>query len=185
MRIDGAADLIRVESESEAETDRLGRALAAAVVPGTVVGLTGPLGAGKTRLSRAIAEALGASPQAISSPTYVLIHEYEARLPVSHFDAYRLPSPEAFDALGADEYFAGDGVCLVEWADRVADRLPRSAWWIAVDRIGEGRAFTLKLDPSAARTVLAALGLGQELADSNSPAALGGDDPGDSRSDRA
>ena len=119
----------------EADTDTLGRALAALVVPGDVVGLVGTLGAGKTRLSRAIAEALGVDPAVIASPTFVLIHEYESlTLPVYHFDAYRLESPESFDALGAAEYWTeGDGLCLIEWADLVADRLPELTWWITIE----------------------------------------------------
>ena len=119
---------------SEAETEALGRAFAAIVRPGDVVGLVGTLGAGKTRLSRAIAEALGVDPGAIASPTFVLIHEYEGTtLPVYHFDTYRLNDAEAFDALGAADYWAdGAGLCLIEWADLVADRLPPDAWWVRI-----------------------------------------------------
>ena len=124
-------DRLAVSVASEAETDRLGLALAAIVSPGTIVGLVGTLGAGKTRLVRSLAEALGVDPGAISSPTFVLIHEYVGRMPVYHFDAYRLPDADAFDALGASDYWAErDGLCLVEWADLVADRLPRDAWWV-------------------------------------------------------
>ena len=95
-----------------------------------MIGLIGDLGAGKTRLVRAFAEALGVDPSAIASPTYVLIHEYDGRLPIYHFDAYRLAGPDDFDALGAPEYFASGGICLVEWADLVLDRLPPDAWLI-------------------------------------------------------
>jgi hypothetical protein len=79
------ASTLIVDLASEDETVRLGRAVAELVVPGVVIGLVGPLGAGKTYLARAIAESLGVDPGAIASPTFVLIHEYQGRLPVYHF----------------------------------------------------------------------------------------------------
>jgi tRNA threonylcarbamoyladenosine biosynthesis protein TsaE len=106
-------------------TAALGRRLAGLLFPGAVVALVGPLGAGKTQLVRAVAEGLGASGLAVGSPTFVLINEYAARLPVYHFDAYRLRGDADFLDLGAHEYLDGDGVCLIEWADRVAGCLPR------------------------------------------------------------
>ena len=97
---------------------------AQSLFPGAVVALVGPLGAGKTHLVRAIAEGLGIrDSRVVSSPTFVLIQEYDARLPIYHFDAYRL-KPAEFADLGAHEYFQGEGVCLVEWADRVGEQLP-------------------------------------------------------------
>ena len=134
MHVDSPAgpDRLIFTLASEADTDRLGRALAAILSPGDVVGLVGTLGAGKTRLSRAIAEAQGVDPLAVASPTFVLIHEYDGSAwPVYHFDAYRLPDAAAFDALGVVDYWAeGAGLCLIEWADLVADRLPPDAWWV-------------------------------------------------------
>lgn len=118
-------DVFELEAHSERDTDVLGASLAAAAEPGLVVGLIGPLGAGKTRLVRATATALGADPSSVNSPTFVLIQEYRGRLPVFHFDTYRLRDVQSFAELGADEYFHGDGVCFVEWADRVASELPR------------------------------------------------------------
>jgi tRNA threonylcarbamoyladenosine biosynthesis protein TsaE len=108
-----------------AATTALGQRLGNLLFPGAIVALIGPLGAGKTHLVRAIAEGLGIrDSRAVSSPTFVLIQEYVARLPIYHFDAYRLRAEAEFFDLGAHEYFEGDGVCLVEWADRVADALP-------------------------------------------------------------
>lgn len=106
-------------------TEAAGRRLGGLLFPGAVVALVGPLGAGKTQFVRAVAEGLGVrNPAAVTSPTFVLIQEYPARLPIYHFDAYRLGSTGEFLALGSDEYFHADGVCLVEWADRVPEALP-------------------------------------------------------------
>jgi tRNA threonylcarbamoyladenosine biosynthesis protein TsaE len=132
MRVERTPGGLAIAVDSEAETDRVGRALASILRPGTVVGLVGPLGAGKTRLVRAIAEAMGVDPGAIASPTFVLIHEYAGSLPIYHFDTYRLKGPDDFDALGASDYWDAGGLCLVEWADRVADRLPADAWTLRI-----------------------------------------------------
>jgi len=128
-----------VELDREDQTETLGRAFATALEPGDVVGLIGDLGSGKTRLIRAVAEALGVPAEAIASPTFVLIHEYQGRLPVYHFDTYRLEDAEAFDALGAPDYFRGSGVCFIEWADRVTDRLPSETWWLHIEPLGPTR----------------------------------------------
>jgi len=145
---------LQVDLADEAETDRLGRALAEAVGPATVVGLVGPLGAGKTRLSRAIAEALGVDPGAIASPTFVLIHEYEGRIPVYHFDAYRLTSTAEFEDLGAADYWRAGGVCLVEWADRVRGLLPHDAWWMTIEPL-DATSRRIRIDlPDSASHVL-------------------------------
>jgi tRNA threonylcarbamoyladenosine biosynthesis protein TsaE len=119
-------------------TTAFGRRLALLLFPGAVVALVGPLGAGKTHLVRAIAEGLGiADSRVVSSPTFVLIHEYEARLPVYHFDAYRLRDENEFLDLGVHEYFEAGGVCLVEWADRVTAILPAEHLRIELTITGE------------------------------------------------
>ena len=105
---------LTIELLSEQETERLGHALAEVLAPGTVIGLVGPLGAGKTRLARAIAESFGVDPAVIASPTFVLIHEYEGTLPVYHFDAYRLDSARAFEDLGVADYWNAEG--FVSWS---------------------------------------------------------------------
>jgi tRNA threonylcarbamoyladenosine biosynthesis protein TsaE len=127
-------------------TNLLGRRLAEALSPGAVVALIGPLGAGKTHLVRAVAEGLGVTdPHTVSSPTFVLIQEYQARLPVFHFDAYRLHSAGEFFDLGAHEYFQGDGVSLVAWADRIAPCLPADHLRVTINPTGENsRRFTLE-----------------------------------------
>ena len=136
MHIEQTPEGLTIQIDSEEETDRLGRALAGIAVPNSVIGLIGPLGAGKTRLTRAVAGALGVDPGAVSSPTFVLIHEYEGRLPVYHFDAYRLGGPEPFEALGVSDYWEAGGVCLVEWADLVAKLLPEGTVWVVLEPTG-------------------------------------------------
>ena len=129
-----------IEIADLAATEAFGRWLAVKLFPGAVVALIGPLGAGKTHLTRAIAEGLNVrNPAAISSPTFVLIHEYVADLPIYHFDAYRLVSSRDFTELGVEEYFRGDGVCLVEWADRVPDAMPTELLTVTIERIDEQR----------------------------------------------
>jgi tRNA threonylcarbamoyladenosine biosynthesis protein TsaE len=124
-------------SDPEA-TVAFGRRLGQSLYPGAVIALIGPLGAGKTYLVRAIAEGLGiADSRAVSSPTFVLIQEYEARLPVYHFDTYRLNGPAEFAGLGVQEYFADNGVCLIEWADRVEAALPPDYLRVAIEVTGE------------------------------------------------
>ncbi len=120
-----------------AATEALGRRLGGLLFPGAVVGLVGPRGAGKTHLVRAVAEGLGDDGRSVSSPTFVLIQEYVGRLPVYHFDAYRLRGPGEFFDLGAHEYFEGTGVCLVEWADRVEACLPARRLGIVLEVTGE------------------------------------------------
>ena len=121
-----------------AATSAFGRRLADMLFPGAVVALIGPLGAGKTHLVRAVAEGLGvADSRAVSSPTFVLIQEYDARLPIYHFDAYRLRAEGEFFDLGAHEYLQGGGVCLVEWADRVPGCLPAEHLRVTLAVTGE------------------------------------------------
>jgi tRNA threonylcarbamoyladenosine biosynthesis protein TsaE len=122
----------------QAATEAFGRRLAGMLFPGAVVALLGPLGAGKTHLVRAVAGGLDiVDSRAVSSPTFVLIQEYEGRLPIYHFDAYRLTSAAEFAELGTDEYFSGAGVCFIEWADRVEACLPAEHLRISITITGE------------------------------------------------
>lgn len=121
-----------------AATTAFGHYLAGLLFPGAVVALVGQLGAGKTFLVRAIAEGLGiADSRVVSSPTFVLIQEYNARLPIYHFDAYRLRTEGEFSDLGVHEYYAGNGVCLVEWADKVPACLPTERLGISLAVVGD------------------------------------------------
>ena len=103
---------------------------------GDVLALIGDLGTGKTALTRYIGEGLGIR-QRISSPTFTIVKEYtDGRLPLYHFDVYRVTDPDALFEIGADEYFYGDGVCVIEWADLIADSLPENTKYIYL-RYGE------------------------------------------------
>jgi tRNA threonylcarbamoyladenosine biosynthesis protein TsaE len=124
------------EARDESETAKLGAALAEVLAPGSVIALNGPLGAGKTRLVQAIAEALGVPRSQCVSPTFMLINEYRGRLPIYHFDAYRLKDEDEFLELGPDEYFDGPGVALVEWAERVENCLPPERLEIRIEPSG-------------------------------------------------
>ncbi|MEX2187536.1 MAG: tRNA (adenosine(37)-N6)-threonylcarbamoyltransferase complex ATPase subunit type 1 TsaE [Pirellulales bacterium] len=126
-------------AETESDTARLGRALADVLPVGSVVALIGTLGAGKTRLVQALAEASGVDAATVVSPTFVLVHEYAGRRPIYHFDAYRLKDDDEFLALGPEEYFEGAGVTLVEWADRVERCLPTEYLEIRIDVVGPTR----------------------------------------------
>ena len=119
--------------KNEAYTRALGLKIADAMEPGDVVALIGDLGTGKTALTRYIAEGLGISG-AISSPTFTIVKAYRSgRLPLYHFDVYRLGSGEELLDIGAEEMLEGDGACVIEWADIVADVLPEDALAIRLD----------------------------------------------------
>ncbi len=121
-------------------TEALGRRLGSVLFPGSVVALVGPLGAGKTHLVRAVAEGLGIPDRRlVTSPTFVLIQEYPGRLPIYHFDAYRLHGEAEFADLGVHEYLDGDGACLIEWADRVPGCLPADHLRIELTVLGPTR----------------------------------------------
>lgn len=129
-----------IDIENLEATEAFGRRLGELLFPGAVIALVGPLGAGKTHLVRAVAECLGVkNPEAVNSPTFVLIQEYPARLPIYHFDAYRLGGSREFADLGVNEYFQGEGVCLVEWADKVEATLPADHLRIVIEVVNEHR----------------------------------------------
>ena len=115
-----------VDCHDEGDTDRLGACIANAIVDGVVVELNGQLGTGKTRLVRAICKTLGVDTNHVNSPTFVLLQLYtDGRIPVAHFDTYRLGDLDEFLAIGADEFTnSSEWLCLIEWAERVAECLP-------------------------------------------------------------
>ncbi|NLD11566.1 MAG: tRNA (adenosine(37)-N6)-threonylcarbamoyltransferase complex ATPase subunit type 1 TsaE [Clostridiales bacterium] len=113
-----------VTIKNEEDTRRFGLDLAGKLKAGDIVALIGDLGTGKTTLTKYIAEGLGVTER-ITSPTFTIVSEHHSgRLPLYHFDVYRLKSGEDMFDIGADEYFDAGGVCIIEWADQVAEVLP-------------------------------------------------------------
>lgn len=128
---------------TEAAGEQLGRELGA----GDVVGLCGGLGAGKTCFVRGVARALGVPGRPLS-PTFTLINEYRGTRPVYHVDAYRLESLAEMAGLGLEEYFDGEGVTLVEWADKMRGLLPARALCVRIEGVGdEPRTITIRRGP--------------------------------------
>jgi len=113
-------------STSHQHTDRLGQVIGRVLRGGETIALYGPLGSGKTALVRGIAQGLGASPMTVTSPTFVVIHEYDqGRLPLAHVDLYRIRTPHELESTGLLEYFSGQTVTAIEWADKGRAVLPQ------------------------------------------------------------
>lgn len=122
--------VLRIKNEDD--TRRLGRKLAADAKPGDVICLVGDLGTGKTTLTKAIAEGLGIREE-VTSPTFNIVNIYRSgRLPLYHFDVYRLSGYEEFLATGSEEYFDGGGLCVIEWADIIEEAVPDGAMVIEI-----------------------------------------------------
>jgi tRNA threonylcarbamoyladenosine biosynthesis protein TsaE len=120
-------------SASPDETQRIGREFGAHLQQETVVALVGQLGAGKTQFVKGLVAGIGASGE-VTSPTFTLIHEYTGgRLPVYHFDFFRIEDRPSAERLGLDEYFFGDGISVVEWADKFREVIPADALWISFE----------------------------------------------------
>ena len=132
-------------SRSEADTCRLGQALAAELPLRATVALNGTLGAGKTRLVQSLAAACGVDRQSVVSPTFVLVQEYHGVRTIYHADAYRVRDDDEFLALGVDEYFYEDALVLIEWAERVENCLPVERLTIDIEVTGpDERQFVLQ-----------------------------------------
>ena len=122
-----------IECNSEPETEEFGLRFSRILEPGDVIALTGDLGAGKTALTKAIAKGLGVT-ETVTSPTFTIIKEYRSgRLPLYHFDVYRLSDGEEFLDIGGEEYLDGDGLCVIEWAGIIEDVLPEETVFIRLE----------------------------------------------------
>lgn len=114
----------QIESNSPQETFEIGRKMGEAASPGQIFCLAGELGTGKTVFSQGFAAGLGIV-EPVNSPTFTIVQEYrDGRLPFFHFDVYRIEDPEEMEEIGYEDYFYGDGVCLIEWAGRIEELLP-------------------------------------------------------------
>ena len=116
------------------ETMRTGRMLGESAAPGQVYALVGDLGVGKTVFTKGFAEGLGIE-EPVNSPTFTILQIYEeGRLPLYHFDVYRIEEPEEMEEVGFDDYIYGDGVCLIEWANRIEEILPGETIYVVIEK---------------------------------------------------
>lgn len=123
-----------IETNSERETLELGRRLGAEAEPGQIFSLEGDLGVGKTVLTKGMAEGLGIT-EPVSSPTFTIVQVYEeGRMPFYHFDVYRIADPEEMDEIGYEDYFYGNGICLVEWANLIEELMPPHTIHITIEK---------------------------------------------------
>ena len=123
-----------VETNSEKETWEFGKQLAESAKPGQVFSLIGDLGVGKTVLTKGMAAGLGIS-EPVNSPTFTILQVYEeGRLPFYHFDVYRITDLEEMDEIGYEDYFYGDGICLVEWANLIEELMPENTIRITIEK---------------------------------------------------
>ena len=121
-------------THSPEETEKIGEALAKSLQPGTILAYRGDLGAGKTAFTRGLARGLGCK-ETVTSPTYTIVNEYlGGRLPLFHFDMYRLASSDDLWDIGWEDYLERGGVCVVEWSENVADALPSDAIIVSIAR---------------------------------------------------
>ena len=127
------ADVI-IETNSARETFEAGRKLGQAAEPGSVFCLTGDLGVGKTVFTQGFAEGLGIK-EPINSPTFTIVQEYnDGRIPMYHFDVYRIGDASEMDEIGYEEYFFSDGVCLVEWGNIIEELLPDNTIYVTIEK---------------------------------------------------
>lgn len=126
-------------SNSPAETEAIGRRLAEDIEVRSILALKGELGSGKTVFVKGVVAGLGSRTD-VTSPTFTILHEYRGgRLPIYHFDFFRLEERQSIAPLGLDDYFFGDGVSVIEWADRFPDLIPQQARWILFEIKSENR----------------------------------------------
>jgi tRNA threonylcarbamoyladenosine biosynthesis protein TsaE len=122
-----------IETNSEAETLEFGKKLGQNATAGSIFCLNGDLGVGKTVFTKGFALGLGIEEH-ITSPTFTIVNQYEGKLPFYHFDVYRIADPDEMYNIGYEEYFFGEGVCLIEWAELIYDLIPTDAVQITIEK---------------------------------------------------
>ena len=130
--------MVKIYLENEEKTREIGSKLGELLTPKSVICLIGDLGAGKTTMTQSLARALGVDDY-ITSPTFTIVNEYEGKMPLYHFDVYRIGSSEEMYDIGFDEYIDGEGVCIIEWANLIEDILPDEYLYIEMNYIETGR----------------------------------------------
>ena len=149
--------MIRIITTSPEQTEKFGREFAKSLCGGDVIALTGDLGAGKTCLTRGIADGLG-SDSHVSSPTFTIVNEYDGgRLMLFHFDTYRLSGPDDFLMSGLDEYFFRGGVCVIEWSDIIEELLPEGTIKMTIRGDGNKRTFECECSDKHRKYIEAAI----------------------------
>jgi tRNA threonylcarbamoyladenosine biosynthesis protein TsaE len=124
-------------TENTAQTEALGQQLGRTLAPGSVVAFRGGLGMGKTAFTRGLARGLGCTGR-VTSPTFTIVNEYRGKIPLFHFDMYRLDSSDALFDIGWEDYLDRGGVCAVEWSENVADAMPEGTVYVTIRRSPEG-----------------------------------------------
>ncbi len=151
-----SADALNLILSSVGETEWFGHVIGQLLRGGEALALIGDLGAGKTALVRGIVAGLGIPPTSVTSPTFVLVHQYQGRLPLIHIDLYRLRTPEETESMGLSEYFTNDAVTAIEWADRFPELLPGDRLEVQLThRTPTSRKAQLEARGSQSRTFLA------------------------------
>lgn len=126
--------MIIIETNSAEETFRLGEKLGHLAIPGQIYTLNGDLGVGKTVFTQGVASGLGIK-EPVNSPTFTIVQEYEdGRMPFYHFDVYRIGDLEEMEEIGYDDYFFGNGICLIEWAELIQELLPETMISITIEK---------------------------------------------------
>ncbi|SCJ37795.1 ADP-binding protein [uncultured Clostridium sp.] len=134
--------MVKIYLENEEQTKEIGYKLGQLLTPKSVVCLIGDLGAGKTTMTQSLATALEVDDY-ITSPTFNIVNEYEGRMPLYHFDVYRIGSSDEMYDIGFDEYIDGEGVCIIEWANLIEDILPNEYLYIEMNYKETGREMIL------------------------------------------